>query len=143
MASSSTSLRITLKISSFILRLLLNVIFYLLVIILVIYGSKTAYNFTYQLYGPVSLDEEPGRTIPIKINKGESTMDVAGKLEVNRVIVDKYPFYFKTKLQGKVIMSGTYRVNSSMTYDEILDIITDYSKSEVQEEQNDTEKKAN
>lgn len=140
MASSSTSIRLTLKISSFILRLLLNIIFYLLVIVLVIYGSKTAYNFTYQLYGPVSLDEEPGRTIPIKINKGESTLDIAGKLEVNRVIVDKYSFYFKAKLQSKVIMPGTYRVNSSMTYDEILDVITDYSKSEVQDEQIDTEK---
>ena len=60
-------------------------------------------------------------------------MDIASKLELNRVIVDKYSFYLKTKLQNKVIMPGTYRVNSSMTYDEILDIITDYSNSEVQD----------
>lgn len=138
MASSSTTIKITLKISSFILRLLLNIIFFVLVIILVIYGSRTAFNFAYRLYGPVSVDEDPGRDIPIKINKGESSMDVAGKLELNRVIVDKYSFYFKTKLQNKVIMPGTYRVNSSMTYDEILDIITDYSKSEVQDEDIDT-----
>lgn len=132
MASSSTSFKITLKISSFILRLLLNVIFYILVTVLIIYGSRTAYNFTYRLYGPVSLDPKPGRTVPIQINKGESTMDIASKLELNRVIIDKYSFYLKAKLQKEVIMPGTYRVNSSMTYDEILDIITDYSNSEVQ-----------
>jgi UPF0755 protein len=32
-------------------------------------------------------------------------------------------------------MPGTYIINSSMTYDEILDIITDYSKSVIQDEE--------
>ncbi|NLL00077.1 MAG: hypothetical protein GX271_05370, partial [Clostridiales bacterium] len=114
MSSSSTSMKLTLRISSFILRGLLNIIFVILAVIVVIYGSRTAYNFTYQLYGPVTVDEEPGRTIPIRINKGESSMDIASKLELNRVIVDKYSFYFKVKLQNKVIMPGTYKVNSSM-----------------------------
>lgn len=137
--SSSTSVKITLKISSLILRLLLNATFIIFVIVLVIYGSRTAFNFTYQLYGPVTVEGEPGRTVPIRINKGESSMDIAGKLEVNRVIVDKYSFYFRAKLQDKVIMPGTYRVNSSMTYNEILDVITDYSNSEVQESTVDTD----
>jgi UPF0755 protein len=137
--SSSTSIKVTLKITSFILRLLLNTIFVIMVVAFVIYGSRKAYNFTYQLYGPVTVDNEPGRTVPIKINKGESTMDIASKLELNRVIVDKYSFYLKVKLQNKVIMPGTYRVNSSMTYDEILDIITDYSNSEVQDSSVNTE----
>lgn len=139
MSSSSTSVKLTLKISSFILRGLLNIIFVIMVVIIVVYGSRTAFNFTYRLYGPVSVEDEPGRTIPIRINKGESSMDIAAKLELNRVIIDKYSFYFKTKLQDKVIMPGTYRVNSSMTYDEILDIITDYSKSEVQDNALDTD----
>lgn len=138
MSSSSTSMKLTLKISSFILRGLLNITFIIMVVILVIYGSRTAFNFTYRLYGPVSVEDEPGRTIPIRINKGESSMEIASKLELNRVIVDKYSFYFKIKLQDKVIMPGTYRVNSSMTYDEILDIITDYSKSEVQDKSSET-----
>ena len=72
MSSSSTTIKVTLKISSFILRLLLNIIFYILVIVFVIYGSRTAFNFTYRLYGPVSMESKPGRTIPIQINKGES-----------------------------------------------------------------------
>lgn len=135
MGSSSTSLRITLKISSLIFRLLLNLTFIILIVLFVVNGSKKAFNFTYQLYGPVTVDQEPGRDIPIRINKGESSMDIAGKLELNRVIVDKYSFYFKVKLQNKVIIPGTYIINSSMTYDEILDIITDYSKSVIQDEE--------
>lgn len=139
MASSSTSVKLTLKISSFILRLLLNIIFIVLVVAFVIYGSRTAFNFTYQLYGPVTVDREPGRKAYIEISKGESSIDVASKLELYRIITNKYSFYFKTKLQNKVIMPGKYEVNSSMTYDEILDIITDYSKSIVQIEEIDTE----
>jgi UPF0755 protein len=139
--SSSTSLKITLRISSFVLRALLNIIFIILVVAFVIYGSRTAYNFAYQLYGPVAVDDEPGRKIPIRIEKGEATMDVAKKLELNHAIVDKYSFFLKVKLQNKVIMPGTYTIYSSMTYDEILDIITDYSKSEIQDISIDEDKK--
>ncbi|NLL72282.1 MAG: endolytic transglycosylase MltG [Clostridiales bacterium] len=139
MASSSTSVKVTLKISSFILRLLLNIAFILAVVLVVVYGSRKAFNFTYQLYGPVTVDREPGRDVFVKINKGESSMDVAKKLELYRVIVDKNSFYFKTKLQDKVIMPGTYKVNSSMTYTQVLDIITDYSKSMIQAEEETVE----
>jgi UPF0755 protein len=110
----------------------MNIIFYILVIILIVNVSKTAYKFTYQLYGPVSVDPAPGREVIFQVNKGESTMDIAGKLELNRVIVNKYSFYLKTKLQALAIMPGTYKINSSMTYKQILDIITDYSASIIQ-----------
>lgn len=135
MATKSTSVKVTLKISSFILRLLLNIIFYALVVFLVIYTSKTAYEFAYQLYGPDAVDNESNdRDIVIKINKGDSTMDVASKLELNRAIKNKNSFWVKVKLQNLLIMPGTYELKSSMTYNEILDIITDYSKSIVQQD---------
>ncbi len=137
MSDKSTSLKVTLKVSSFILRMLLNTVFYALVVIAVIYVSKLAYNFTYQLYGPVTVDEPPGREIRIEILRGDSTMDVATKLELNRAIVNKYSFMVKAKLQDMNILAGTYKIYSSMTYDEILDIITDYSNSEVQEVEED------
>ena len=67
-------------------------------------------------------------------------MDIASKLERNRVIANKYSFYVKTKLQDADIMAGTYEINSSMTYGEILDIISDYSKSIVQDPNVETNK---
>ena len=54
MATSSTSNKMTLKLSRIILRFLLNITFVILVLILVIYGSRAAFDFTYQLYGPVT-----------------------------------------------------------------------------------------
>lgn len=138
MATKSTSVKATLKITSFIIRLLMNIMFYVLVVFLIVSISREAFQFTYELYGPVAMDKEPGRDVLFQIKKGESSMDVASKLEVNRAIVNKYSFYVKTKLQGATIMAGTYEINSSMTYNEILDIITDYSKSIVQDDNSGT-----
>ncbi|MDF2612194.1 MAG: hypothetical protein K0R92_3668 [Lachnospiraceae bacterium] len=112
----------------------MNIIFYVLVVILIINVSKKAYEFTYQLYGPDTVDAAPGRDIILQIKQGESSMDVASKLELNQAIDNKYSFYFKTKLQNLSIMPGTYEINSSMTYEEILAVITDYSASIVKDE---------
>ncbi len=135
MATRSTAVKLTLKVTSFIVRMLLNIFFYILVVILIINVSKYAYTFTYQLYGPDTVDEAPGREIVFQIKKGESKMDIATKLELNHAIKNKYSFYLKTKLQEYVIIPGTYIINSSMTYDDILDAITDYSKSIVKDEE--------
>lgn len=135
MTNKSASMKLTLKVTSFIARLLLNVAFYILVVILIINFSKFAYNFTYQLYGPVTVSEKgKGTTVELVIDQGESTMEVASKLEMNRVIENKYSFYLKTKLGSYVLMPGTYEVSTDMTYNEILDVITDYSNSTDTEE---------
>jgi len=139
MATKSTSVKLTLKITSFILRLLMNIVFYVLVVILIINFSKQAYAFTYQLYGPDTYDIAPGRDIILQINKGESSMDIASKLQLNHAIENKYSFYLKTKLQNLTIMPGTYEINSAMTYSEILAIITDYSASIVKDEDTETD----
>lgn len=129
MTAKNNTVKYTLRITSAILRTLLNIIFYIVIVVLVIYTSKTVYNFAYQLYGHVSVDTEPGKDIPFLIKKGESTMDVARKLELNRLIVDKNSFYLKAKLEEQVIKPGVYELNTSMSYTEILEIITDYSAS--------------
>ncbi|MDF2542147.1 MAG: hypothetical protein K0S47_1865 [Herbinix sp.] len=139
MAAKSTTLKLILKITSFTLRLLLNIIFYILIVILIVNVSKKAFEFTYQLYGPVTVDEEPGRELPFQVKKGESTMDIANKLKLNKLIVNQYSFYLKAKLQKQVIMPGTYVLNSSMTYNEIFTIITDYSASIEHEEEEATD----
>lgn len=130
MATKSTSFKLTLKITSFIVRLLMNIVFYIFIVILTINISKRAFEFAYQLYGPDPVHAKGyGRPITIQIKKGEATGDIASKLELNRAIENKYSFWLKVQLEDLVIMPGTYEISSDMTYDEILDIITDYSAS--------------
>ncbi len=127
MTSRPTSAQLVLKITSFILRLLLNILFYTIVVILIVRASKITYDFCYEIFGQVTAAQEPGRDIEIQISKGESTMNVASKLELKKIIVNKYSFYVKAKIKKQTIMPGTYALNTSMTYDEIFAVITEPS----------------
>ena len=130
--SASTSL--ILKVTNAILRVLLNIIFYTAVVYVIVTASKYVYSFSYQVFGSVPAAEEPGKDIDFQIAKGESTMDIANKLEFNGLIVNKYSFYVKTKLKDYNIYPGTFILNTSMDYDDILTEITDQKNSIVKEE---------
>ena len=139
MASKQANAKLALRITSGVFRFVLNVLFYVIVVMCIITFSKTAYNFSYQVFGDVTVDEEPEKEVKIRIVSGESTMTVARKLEQNKIIVDDTTFYLKAKLSKVNIMPGTYVVNSAMTYEEIFEELSDVNNSlttdEYQEEE--------
>ncbi len=137
--AKSDSTKVALKITSAVLRVFLNILFYIAIILVLIQAVKITYNFSYQLFGSVSVEAEPGIDIEFQIAKGESTMDVARKLEAGNLIVNKYSFYLKTKFKEYDIYPGIFILNTSMDYDEILDVITDYNNSIVKEEEEEKE----
>lgn len=138
MEKTSTA-KLILKITGAILRLFLNILFYVIVVLVIIKAGTYTYNFAYQLFGSVAVEAEPGRDIEFQILKGESTMVVANKLEISNLVVDKYSFYVKTKLKEYDIMPGTFILNTSMDYDDILKVITDINNSIAKEETVETE----
>ena len=62
-------------------------------------------------------------------------MAVCNKLESYKIVKNKYSFYLKIQLFEYKIMPGTFELNTSMTYNEILEIITDISNSIAEEEE--------
>lgn len=130
----STSSGVILKVANAILRVFLNILFYAAVIWVTVTVGKYVYDFSYQVFGSVPAAEEPGKDIDFRIESGESTMDIANKLEFNSLIVNKYSFYLKTKIKNYDIYPGTYVLNTSMDYDDILKEITDQKNSIVKEE---------
>lgn len=130
----STSGKLALRLTGAITRFILNIIFYILVAAAVYKGATFLYHFSYEVFGSVARAPEPGTNVPIQIYRGETTMNIATKLETSLVIVDKYSFYFKTKLKNYDIMPGTYILNTSMDYNEILAVITDAKNSIAAEE---------
>lgn len=134
MASKQANAKLALRITSGVFGFILNVLFYVIVVMCVISLSKYAYDFSYQVFGDVRVEEEPGREIRIRIQSGDSTMGVARKLETNKAIMNKTTFYIKAKLEKVNIQPGTYVVNSAMTYDEIFDQISDVTNSLTKEE---------
>lgn len=132
MAPKSDGTKAVIDVAGFILHLLLNVIFYAVVIFAIYKAGITAKEFCYQVFGTTTMDAAPGINAEIEIGEGASTMEVAAALEMNRLIPNRYSFYLKVKLMDYEILAGTYILNTSMTYDEILNQITDYSNSIVQ-----------
>lgn len=113
-----------------ILSIVLTVIFYLLIVLTIYKLSSVTYDFMYQVFGEVSVQEAPGTDVEFTISEGESTMSVAKRLEYAKLVVNQYSFLIRTKLDtsGGGIMPGTYELNTSMSYGEILSVITKYSE---------------
>lgn len=134
MAQKNDSIKVAMDVVGFILHLLLNVIFYAVVIFTVYKVGVTAREFCYQVFGDYSMDAEPGINVEFAIKEGASSMEVSEALEMYRLIPNRYSFYLKVQLMGHKIKAGTYMLNTSMTYDELLDQITNYANSIVQGE---------
>lgn len=117
-----------------IFSIILSLIFYGLIIFAVSRLCIYVYDFGYQIFGNVAAAEAPGTDVDFTINEGDSTMSIASRLEYNKLIVNKYSFYIRAKLDaqgsdGSRVMPGTYELNTSMNYEEILSIITSYDAS--------------
>ncbi len=124
--NSNIGTGIALSFTSFMLQMFVAILFYVIVILLVSNLSSTAYDFCYEIYGTVTVDKAPGTDVTFVVEEGESTLNVAKKLELNQIIVNDYTFFIRTKFSGKTIFPGTYILNTSMSYEEILDVIADY-----------------
>ena len=123
MSGRNTGTKVMLDLTGTILHLLLTVLFYIVAVILIVKAAQLSYQYSYQIFGSVSVSEGKGRDYMLNIGEGESTMNIAAKLEQNRMIVNRFTFYIRAKLTKQNILPGTYTVNSSMDYDEIFKII--------------------
>lgn len=122
-----------------IFSIILSLIFYGLIIFAVSRLCVQTYGFGYQIFGNVTAAEAPGTDVDFTVNEGEATMSVASRLEYNKIIVNKYSFYLRAQIDahggGKAaILPGTYELNTSMNYEEILSIITNSASEQEQEE---------
>ncbi len=112
-----------------IFSIILSLIFYGLIIYAVSRLCVGMYDFGYQIFGNVTASEAPGTDVDFTVNEGEGTMSIASRLEYNKLIVNKYSFYIRAQItaqgsDGAVVIPGTYELNTSMNYEEILSIIT-------------------
>ena len=122
MSKSNTS-KIVLKMTGSVLQVFINIIVYTILILLIVRAGGQAYTFTYRLFGSVRMDTI-GMNVTLQVDEHDSEMNVASKLELNKVIPDKYSFYFKMKLAKAELQPGEFVVNTSMDYDEIIAVLT-------------------
>lgn len=108
------------------LIIVLNIIFYGLVVFGGVQLCQAGYSFAYDTMGDTSAELPPGQDKAFTIDKSQDAYAVATNLEKEKLIKSKYSFYLRMKLQegrNTSLQPGSYTLNTSMTYGEILNII--------------------
>lgn len=109
-----------------ILILILNLIFYVIIILGTVQVCKITYSFAGEVFGDVMADPPPGVDKTFVIAEADDSLTIAKNLEREGIVSNAYSFYIRLRLsQSKknVIVAGSYQLNTSMTYKEILEKI--------------------
>lgn len=128
---ASESGKFVIHMSTGMIRMMVDIILYVGVVLAVIACSRYAFDFCYQVFGPVAVEsEEKGKEVEFYIELGDSTMEVSKKMERNGLIKNDLAFYLKAKLNNANIQPGSYLLKTSMQYGEILDLISKQPEAE-------------
>ena len=112
-------------------RLLLSICIHVLITILVVYGISwlcmQGYQFCYEIFGPVVVEEAPGTEYKFEVRPTDTMWQVAENLEEQNLIVNRYSFYLRTKVmdpQSILLIPGEYALDTGMTYEDIINQLT-------------------
>lgn len=105
--------------------MLVKIILSAAVIIIVFKLAVSAYDFGFNLFADIPVDEGDGRTVNVVISENQDTMDIAKMLEQKGLIRDAKMFYIQEKLSDykNQIASGTYELNTAMSVEDMLVIL--------------------
>lgn len=109
-----------------ILIMVLNLIFYALVIFAAVQICKFSYSFANEVFGDVMAEAPPGKNQEFVIQENEDALTISKNLERQGIVTNAYSFYIRLKLSlsdTNIVAAGSYDLNTSMTYKEILEII--------------------
>ena len=108
------------------LILLLNAIFYVVIIFGTVEICKISYSFANEVFGDVVADPPPGQDRTFLIEEADDSLTIAKNLEQTGIVPNAYSFYIRLRLtqnEKNIIVAGSYELNTSMTYEEILERI--------------------
>ena len=96
-------------------------------IIIVFKLAVAAYDFGFNLFADIPMDEGEGRTVSVVISENQDTMDIAKMLEEKGLIRDAKMFFVHVKLSDykDQTVSGTYELNTAMSIEEMLAVLYD------------------
>jgi UPF0755 protein len=108
------------------IRMGISVIVILLVVYFGVRIASVGYDFGYRVFTETAVDEAPGKDALIQVKEDMSEYEIAQQLEESGMVRDAKLFYLQWKLSvysGKAA-PGVYTVNSSMTPQEIMAVIS-------------------
>ncbi len=106
------------------------------VVIYYVYKAAViAYDYGYRIFAEGPVSEEPGFDVSITITEDKDVKDIGQLMESRGLIKDANLFFLQELLSEHHgnIKPGVYTLNTSMTVDEMLDIIAAEDETESEE----------
>ena len=121
------------KVSMKIIKISMKVILAAVIIMVLYKGTTMAYSYGYAIFNDVPMEEAPGTDISVTIDKNTSAREIGNILESQGLVDNGFIFYIQTKMieKGSEIKPGRYELNTSMTAEEMINVMA--AKEEAEE----------
>ena len=102
-----------------------KIVLAIIIVMLVYKWSLLAYDYGQRVFNEPPMSAGEGRTVTIVINEGDSAKEIGEKLEKNGLIRDAVLFRIQEMLSAykDEMQPGTYELNTSMTTEEMMEIM--------------------
>ena len=119
-----------------------KIIAVVLIVMFVYKYAFLAYDYGYRLFGEKPITSGEGRTVSVVIPEDADTKQVGEILEMKGLIRDAKLFQLQELVSDyhNCILPGEYELNTSMTAEEMLVILSTEQEEENEEEISETEK---
>lgn len=119
------------KTAGMIISISLQMIVCAVVIIFLYDAGVKGFAFGESIFSPEAVSsQENGKDMIVIVEEGASDLDVAKLLESKGLIRDYKVFLVQAKLYQATLYPGTYTLNTSMTSEEMLEILMEEPASE-------------
>lgn len=112
--------------------IVLKVVLAVVVVMFVYKGAMLAYDYGYRVFAEEPVDVSPGWDMDVVIEDGMGPKEIGALLESKGLIKDGTLFYLQnilSKYKGD-LKAGTYTLNTSMTTEEMMAVISGESTKE-------------
>lgn len=120
--------------------MVLKVAVAVLVIAVVYKGAVKAYDYGYRVFKEPPVSESPGLDITVEITVGKNTLQIGELLEEKGLIRDARLFYIQNMFSHykDELRAGVYTLNTSMTMEEMMEVMSPKEPEETGENTDET-----
>ena len=102
-----------------------KIVLAIIIVMLVYKWSLLAFDYGQRVFNEPPMSAGSGRTVTFVVNEGDTAKEIGDKLEKNGLIRDAMLFRIQEMLSAykNEMQPGTYELNTSMTTEEMMEIM--------------------
>lgn len=109
-----------------VISIALKIVIFAALVVAIFRVGTIAYEYGHAVFEEEALDEAPGRTIPVIVPEGASTMDIAKLMEEEGLVEDWKLFYLQILCSkyAKTMQPGEYTLSTAMKPRELMAVMS-------------------